>query len=124
MPDPAAPASPPQLRAFNTFSRKHSTAGFFILAELAMPVLRCAGLPHPTARMREHEIQASCTSEFMVSKVQRISAAALGALERRLHEQRLPIEEQAFLAARLEAYRKAAALASGSRCGRADCCMA
>ena len=74
--------------------------------------------------MRETENQASCATEFMASKLQRISAAALGALERRLHEQRFPIEEQAFLAARLEAYRKVAALASGSRCGRADCCMA
>ena len=78
----------------------------------------------PDRRTRETEIQTSCTIELMASKVQRISAAALGALERRLHEQRLPVEEQAFLAARLEAYRKAAALASGSRCGRADCCMA
>jgi hypothetical protein len=59
----------------------------------------------------------------MASKVQRISAAALSALERRLHEQRLPIEEQAFLTARLEAYRKAAALGSGSTCGRVDCCV-
>jgi hypothetical protein len=74
--------------------------------------------------MREPEIQASCTIEIMASKVQRISAAALGALERRLHEHRLPIEEQAFLAARLEAYRKAAALVSGTSCGRADCCIA
>jgi hypothetical protein len=74
--------------------------------------------------MRDSENQASRTIEFMASKLQRISAAALGALEHRLHEQRLPVEEQAFLAARLEAYRKAAALASGCSGGRADCCMA
>jgi hypothetical protein len=74
--------------------------------------------------MQEPEIQASCTIKFMASKLQRISAAALDALERRLHEQRLSVEEQAFLVARLETYRKAAAMASGSSCGQADCCMA
>jgi hypothetical protein len=74
--------------------------------------------------MQEPDIQAGCAIELLASKVQRISAAALGALERRLQEQRLPIEEQAFLAARLETYRKAAALASGSRCGCPGCCMA
>lgn len=78
----------------------------------------------PERTQQETEIQAGCTMEIMASKVQRISAAALDALERRLHERKLPIEEQAFLAARLEAYRKAAALALGSRCGRANCCMA
>jgi hypothetical protein len=77
----------------------------------------------PDCTQQETEIQASCTIELMESKVQRISAAALSALERRLQEKRLPIEEQAFLAARLETYRKVAALASGSKCGRVDCCM-
>lgn len=91
--------------------------------ELAMPVLRCAGLPYLAPRMHEPEIQASCTMALMASKVPRISAAALGALERRLHEHRLPIEEQAFLAARLETYRKAAALASRCGCGRPNCCV-
>jgi hypothetical protein len=75
-------------------------------------------------RTQETEVQAGCTIELMASKVQRISAAALSALERQLQEKRLPVEEQAFLAARLETYRKAAALASGSKCGRVDCCMA
>ena len=78
----------------------------------------------PDCTQQETEIQASCTIELMASKVQRISAAALSALERRLQEKGLSIEEQAFLAARLDAYRKAAALASGSGCGRPDCCMA
>jgi hypothetical protein len=112
-PDPAAPASSPQLRAFNASARKLSSTGFLLPVELAML----------DRRTRETEIRASCTIELMASKVQRISAAALGALERRLQEQRLPVEEHAFLAARLETYRKAAALASRSRCGRADCCM-
>jgi hypothetical protein len=74
--------------------------------------------------MREPEIQANCSIELMANKVQRISAAALGVLERRLQEHRLPVEEQAFLAARLEAYRQAAALASESSGRRQDCCMA
>jgi hypothetical protein len=52
-----------------------------------------------------------CGSSAVVHcKLQRICAVALSALERRLQEQRLPIEEQAFLSARLAAYRKAAVL--------------
>jgi hypothetical protein len=78
----------------------------------------------PDRRMQEPEIQAGCTAELVASKIQRISAAALSALERQLHEHRVPVEEQAFLAARLEAYRRAAALAAGASCSRADCCMA
>ncbi|WP_169517004.1 hypothetical protein [Azohydromonas australica] len=87
---------------------------FILPVELAMP----------DCTQQETEIQASCTMDLVASKVQRISAAALSALERRLQEKRLPMEEQAFLTARLEAYRKAAALTSGSGCGRPDCCMA
>lgn len=75
--------------------------------------------------MREIEIQTDCAIESIVrSKLQRISAAALSALERQLREPRLPVEEQAFLRARLESYRRAAALASHDGCGRPDCCMA
>jgi hypothetical protein len=74
--------------------------------------------------MQEPEIQARCTIEVVASKMQRISAAALSALERRLREHRVPVEEQAFLAARLEAYRRAAALTSGCGCSHPDCCVA
>jgi hypothetical protein len=74
--------------------------------------------------MQEPEIQAGCTTELVASKMQRISAAALSALERQLREHRVPVEEQAFLAARLEAYRRAAALAARAGCSHADCCMA
>ena len=75
--------------------------------------------------MQEIEIQTDCAMESIArSKLQRISAAALSALEHQLREQRLPVEEQAFLSARLESYRKAAALASHAGCGRSDCCMA
>lgn len=75
--------------------------------------------------MREIEIQTDGAIESTVrSKLQCISAAALNALERQLREQRLPVEEQAFLCARLESYRKAAALASHAGCSRPDCCVA
>jgi hypothetical protein len=50
------------------------------------------------------------SSAVLHCKLQRICAVALSALERRLQEQRLPIEEHAFLSARLAAYREAAAL--------------
>lgn len=59
-----------------------------------------------------------------LGKLQRISAAALGALECRLRDQRLPVEEQAFLSARLESYRRAATLASSTGCSCTGCCMA
>jgi hypothetical protein len=39
-----------------------------------------------------------------------IHATALGALERRLQEHRLPVAEEAFLAARLATYRRLAQL--------------
>jgi hypothetical protein len=50
---------------------------------------------------------------------QRISVAAIAALECQLQDERLPDEERNFLSVRLNAYRNAAALA----CGRPDCCM-
>jgi hypothetical protein len=68
--------------------------------------------------MQEAEIPTACTTENIArSKLQRISAAAVSALERRLQEHRLPVEEQAFLSARLDTYRKAAALAADAGCG-------
>lgn len=74
--------------------------------------------------MQELKVQTGCGSASIVRrKLQCISAAALSALERQLCEQRLPLEEKRFLAARLESYRQAAMLASNSGCGRADCCV-
>ncbi|WP_156902116.1 hypothetical protein [Azohydromonas australica] len=60
----------------------------------------------------------------MRRKLQRISAAALSALEHQLREQHLPVEERAFLAARLESYRRADALAMNAGCGHPDGCLA
>jgi hypothetical protein len=75
--------------------------------------------------MQEAEIPTACTTENIArSKLHRISAAAVSALERRLQEHRLPVEEQVFLSARLDTYRKAAALAADAGCGCSSRCMA
>jgi hypothetical protein len=75
--------------------------------------------------MKEAEISTACTTENIArSKLQRISAAAVSALERRLQEHRLPLEEQAFLSARFDTYRKAAALVADAGCGCPSRCMA
>lgn len=75
--------------------------------------------------MQEPEIKAGCGVESILRrKLQRISAAALSALEHQLREQHLPVEERAFLAARLESYRRADALATNAGCGHPDGCLA